>query len=77
MGHPLLLLYSIGHGILAIVAGTSIGFVEKLSASDKYGRASTVLKIVMGALFAHWFYLFYSWLLIKINKGDYDYGTVR
>lgn len=56
----MLLLYSIGHGILAIVAGTSIGFVEKLSASDKYGRASTVLKIVMGALILLiGFYLFY------------------
>ena len=59
-GVLLLLLYSIGHGILAIVAGTSIGFVEKLSASDKYGRASTVLKIVMGALILLiGFYLFY------------------
>lgn len=59
-GILLLLLYSIGHGILAIVAGTSIGFVEKLSASDKYGRASTVLKIVMGALILLiGFYLFY------------------
>lgn len=59
-GILLLLLYSIGHGILAIVAGTFIGFVEKLSASDKYGRASTVLKIVMGALILLiGFYLFY------------------
>ena len=59
-GILLLLLYSIGHGILAIVAGASIGFVEKLSASDKYGRASTVLKIVMGALILLiGFYLFY------------------
>lgn len=59
-GILLLLLYSIGHGILAIVAGTSIGFVQKLSVSDKYGRASTVLKIVMGALILLiGFYLFY------------------
>ena len=49
-GIVLMLLYSIGHGILAIVAGTSIGFVHKLSASKKYGKASTVLKIVMGTL---------------------------
>lgn len=49
-GILLLLLYSIGHGILAIVAGTSIGFVRKLSASDKYGKASTILKTIMGAL---------------------------
>lgn len=49
-GILLLLLYSIGHGILAVVAGTSIGFVKKLSSSKKYNKASTVLKIVMGAL---------------------------
>lgn len=59
-GILLLLLYSIGHGILAIVAGTSIGFVQKLSFSEKYGKASTVLKIVMGALIlAIGFYMFY------------------
>jgi cytochrome c biogenesis protein CcdA len=49
-GILLLLLYSIGHGILAVVAGTSIGFVQKLSASEKYGKASTILKIIMGSL---------------------------
>lgn len=49
-GILLLLLYSIGHGILAIIAGTSIGFVQKLTSSKKYNKASTVLKIVMGAL---------------------------
>ncbi|NBK99221.1 MAG: cytochrome c biogenesis protein CcdA, partial [Erysipelotrichia bacterium] len=59
-GILLLLLYSIGHGILAIVAGTSIGFVQKLSSSGKYGKASTVLKIVMGALILLiGFYMFY------------------
>ena len=59
-GILLLLLYSIGHGILAIVAGTSIGFVQKLSSSKKYGKASTVLKILMGALILLiGFYMFY------------------
>lgn len=59
-GILLLLLYSIGHGILAVVAGTSIGFVQKLSSSDKYGKTSTVLKIVMGALILLiGFYMFY------------------
>lgn len=59
-GILLLLLYSIGHGILAIVAGTWIGFVQKLSSSDKYGRASAVLKIVMGAIILFiGFYMFY------------------
>lgn len=59
-GILLLLLYSIGHGILAIIAGTSISFVQKLSSSEKYGKASTVLKIVMGSLILLiGFYLFY------------------
>ncbi len=59
-GILLFLLYSVGHGILAVVAGTSIGFVQKLSASDKYGKASTVLKIIMGALILLiGFYMFY------------------
>lgn len=59
-GILLLLLYSIGHGILAIVAGTSVGFVQKLSSSKKYGRASTVLKAVMGSLILIiGFYMFY------------------
>ncbi len=59
-GILLLLLYSVGHGILAIVAGTSVGFVQKLSSSEKYGRASTVLKAVMGSLILIiGFYMFY------------------
>jgi cytochrome c biogenesis protein CcdA len=36
-GILLLLLYSVGHGILAVVAGTSVGFVQKLTTSGKYG----------------------------------------
>lgn len=59
-GILLLLLYSIGHGILAIIAGTSIGFVQKLSTSDKYGKASIVLKIALGTLILFvGFYMFY------------------
>jgi len=59
-GILLLLLYSIGHGILAVLAGTSIGFVQKLSASKNYGRISNVLKIVMGSLILLLgFYMFY------------------
>ena len=39
-GILLLLLYSIGHSVLVIIAGTSIGFVKKLTSSNKIGRAS-------------------------------------
>ncbi len=59
-GIVLLLLYSIGHGILAITCGTSIGFVQKLSQSKKYTRLSNILKIVMGiAITLIGFYMFY------------------
>jgi cytochrome c biogenesis protein CcdA len=49
-GIILLMLYSIGHGILAVIAGTSVGFVRGLSANPKYGKASTALKITLGAI---------------------------
>lgn len=46
----LLLLYSIGNGTLAVIAGTSMGFVRKLSASASYGKISRILQIVTGIL---------------------------
>ena len=49
-GIVLLLFYSLGHGILAVIVGTSIGFVRRLTASEKYGKLSSVLRITMGAL---------------------------
>lgn len=59
-GVLLLLLYSVGHSILVIIAGTSIGFVKKLTSNEKYGRASKILKIVLGSLIMLLaFYMFY------------------
>lgn len=56
----LLLIYSIGHGALAIAAGTSVGLVRKVTSGRHYGVWSTVLKIVMGlVLLCIGFYLFY------------------
>ncbi|MEA5030801.1 MAG: cytochrome c biogenesis protein CcdA [Sphaerochaeta sp.] len=56
----LLLMYSLGHSVLVVVAGTSVGFVKHLSASGKYGKFSTVLKYGMGAvLLIMGFYLLY------------------
>jgi len=49
-GILLLLLYSLGHSTLVLIAGTSVGFVKKLSASEKYGKISNALKIIMGLL---------------------------
>lgn len=59
-GALLLLLYAIGHGTLALIAGTSIGFVQKLSQNKRYGRFSKALKILMGiAILLIGFYMFY------------------
>lgn len=48
-GILLMLLYSVGHSALVMVAGTSVGFVQKINSSEKYKTAATVLKMVMGA----------------------------
>lgn len=59
-GILLLLLYSIGHSFLVLIAGTSVGFVHKLSSNEKYGGASKVLRIIMGLLIMLIaFYMFY------------------
>lgn len=59
-GILLLLLYSLGHSFLVLIAGTSVGFVQKLSSSEKYGMTSKVLKIIMGlAIVLIAFYMFY------------------
>lgn len=59
-GILLMLLYSLGHSALVIVAGTSVGFVQKISGSDACGKAGTVMTAVMGALIlAVGFYMFW------------------
>ena len=59
-GAFLLLLYALGHGILAVIAGTSVGFVRKMSADPKYGKWSKALNVVFGLLIlAIGFYMFY------------------
>ncbi len=59
-GILLLLLYSVGHGILAVICGTSLGFVQKLSQSEKYKKLSKVLKVIMGFLMVFiGLYMFY------------------
>ncbi len=53
-------LYSVGHGTLAVIAGTSVGFVQKLARSGTYGKLSKIFTIVMGALILMiGFYMFY------------------
>lgn len=59
-GTLLLLLYSIGHSVVVIIAGTSIGFVSKITSSNKYGNLSFILKILMGFIMLLLsFYMFY------------------
>lgn len=49
-GILLMLLYSIGHSTLVMIAGTSVGFVQKINSSEKYKTASIFLKILMGTV---------------------------
>lgn len=51
-GALLLLLFAIGHGVLSVVAGTSVGFVQKLISSAKYERISKIVRIVLGVIIA-------------------------
>ena len=46
-GILLMLLYSIGHSALVMVAGTSVGFVQRISGNTRYNKAETVLKVIM------------------------------
>ena len=60
MGILSMLFYGIGHGVLAVVAGTSTGFVQKLTASNRYGKLSTAFKVLMGAaILTIGLYMFY------------------
>lgn len=59
-GFVLLLLYSAGHSVLLLIAGTSVGFVKRIFASSKYGKYNAVFKIVMGCVILFIaFYMFY------------------
>ncbi len=49
-GIILLLLYSLGHSILIIIAGTSTNFVQKISTSEKYNKINKIIKIVFGTI---------------------------
>lgn len=60
LGILLLLVYSIGHCTLIMIAGTSIGFVQKLSASQNTQKVGNALKMILGILILVFsFYLFY------------------
>lgn len=59
-GILLMLLYSIGHSTLVMIAGTSVSFVQKINESNKYKTVAAVLKYVMGAaILLIGFYMFW------------------
>ncbi len=59
-GILLLLLYSLGHSILVLIAGTSIGWVNKITSNPNYGKASKIIKIILGiVILILGFYMFY------------------
>lgn len=60
-GVGLLAVYSIGHCVLLLIAGTSVGFVQKLASSPETGKWGKILKISFGILILILaFYLFYT-----------------
>lgn len=55
-----LLCYSAGHGALAVVTGSSAGLMQKMLQSEKYHRASNVLRIILGcAMLGLGYYFFW------------------
>ncbi len=49
-GTLLFLMYSLGHGILAIIAGTSVGLVQKLTQSKRYATLSKGLSFALALI---------------------------
>lgn len=49
-GVVLMLFYACGHSVLVLLAGTSVGFVQRLKTSTHYQHFATVSKVVMGLL---------------------------
>jgi len=49
-GITLLLLYSLGHSVLVLIAGTSVGFVKKITSNSRYGTFNLAIKIFMGSV---------------------------
>lgn len=45
-----MLAYSIGSSVIIILAGTSLGFVQRLAKSEKYTKAGKIFKTVFGIL---------------------------
>lgn len=50
MGIVMFLFYSLGHGILLIVAGTSVGWAKGIAENPKYEKVGKALNIIFGIL---------------------------
>ena len=50
IGMIMLLMYSLGHSVLIILAGTSFGLVEKIAYSEKGKKIGRVLKNILGTI---------------------------
>ena len=50
LGVAFLAVYAVGHCALILIAGTSVGFVQKLAASPNTEKIGKVLKFVFGIL---------------------------
>ncbi|MEG1008676.1 MAG: cytochrome c biogenesis protein CcdA [Clostridia bacterium] len=50
LGALLMLVYSIGHSVIIVIAGTSLELVNKLSESEKYLKIGKVLKVIFGII---------------------------
>lgn len=59
-GIVLMLLYSLGHGVLTLIAGTSVGLVRKIKKHKKYHKVVEIIRFVMGlAILLMGYYLFW------------------
>lgn len=47
-GAVLLLFFSVGHAVLAVIAGTSVGLVQKITDDPRYEKAGRVIRTVLG-----------------------------
>jgi cytochrome c biogenesis protein CcdA len=50
LGIVMLFLYSMGHSLLVVIAGTSVGFTQKIVQSNRLRNASIIIKYTLGIL---------------------------
>ncbi|MCL2492409.1 MAG: cytochrome c biogenesis protein CcdA, partial [Coriobacteriia bacterium] len=59
-GIMLLLIYALGHSVLIVAVGTSLGLARQITTSQRYGTFSKLIQIVLGIIvLALGLYMFY------------------